>query len=155
MARKAAYVQEIEDAIGRVQRRINRHARYDPDEEWTKKRLIEPILAALGWTEPVFELQTGNGPVDYAFYRSRNRPWLLVEAKRLSYRNLHNNYPQLRKYARGLELTEGFGVITNGDLWRIFDLRAGYIWGGNLIHKISIVDDELDVCVDALKVLRR
>ena len=164
--RKPAYVRDIEAALKIVRPLAYRLEGQNPDEAKTRKQLIDPILGALRWdvdnleqvvTDPNYYIAGGGYP-DYALFRSKTaqKPVVVpVEAKRLKISNLHRYYKQLRGYAKGLESRAGYGVVTDGDQWRIFNWNNGQRYGGNLAHKISIRDDATADCVDALKVLRR
>ena len=66
---------------------------------------------------------------------------------------------QLRDYVNGLQLKEGYAVLTNGAEWIVYDLsirRRGVSFAKKEVSKVNILSlHSLDECVEALGVLRR
>ena len=103
----------------------------------TRYALIDPILKALGWelddpTQVKIEFEiTGSGSsstpmrVDYALFDepTAKKPSVIIEAKSLTlgwYRLSNDSQSQLRDYAFGLGLHHCYGVITNGNEWKVY-----------------------------------
>lgn len=90
MARKAAYVQEIEQVIETVRTTVDTYGERlqgHGKEYRTRYWLIDPILRVLGWDvsnpgQVWIEYDTGHGVADYAiFARNPEVPVILLEAK--------------------------------------------------------------------------
>ena len=90
MARKATYVQAIEQVVEAVRSTMEMHwERFGGHgrEYQTRYWLIDPILRALGWDlsnpgQVWIEYDTGNGVADYAFLpRDSEFPTVILEAK--------------------------------------------------------------------------
>ena len=66
---------------------------------------------------------------------------------------------QLEDYVKGLRLTEGYAVLTNGAEWIVYDLSIrgrGVGFDKKQVSNINILSlHSLDECVEALGVLRR
>ena len=64
---------------------------------------------------------------------------------------------QLDGYMRSIEMNGGYGVVTNGDEWVIYDVSLPGGVGREPMASISLfrVEDSLDDCVRALSVLKR
>lgn len=98
-------------------------------EQDTKRKLIEPVLATLGWDLGDLDLVSceykhnrKDLPVDYAFF-SGGRPVMFLEAKAIGLPiDDHKWMAQIVNYANsaGVEIC----VLTNGDEYRIFNTHA-------------------------------
>ena len=146
--------------IKAVQRAIQ-HAR-DVIEEWdevgltgwretqTRYAIIDPIIRALGWdTEdpkecyPEYDLSEGKTRPDYALFGDWNAvdivaeriaPVIILEAKALR-TTLDPFLDKLDEYARAEpKMTEGLAVLTDGAVWRIYEVRGR----GGLARKPSV-----------------
>lgn len=64
---------------------------------------------------------------------------------------------QLSGYARAFDMQEGYGVLTNGDAWVIYDMSLDGDFNDKVKHSISLlrVEDSIYDCVNALNILRR
>ena len=131
---KAAYIQEIEDAMKAARGRANKYRERfwgHGKERQTRYWLIDPILRSLGWNvdnpdEVWVEYPVTDGEhyyyIDYAFFRPNEKaiPKMVVEAK--SFEGLDaKGYAQLERYA-GVLKTGGYAVITTGTFWDIYEI---------------------------------
>lgn len=64
---------------------------------------------------------------------------------------------QLSGYTRAFEMDQGFGVLTNGDEWEIYDMSLSGEIDQKQIASISLlrVEDSIYDCVNALNILKR
>ena len=174
MVRKLADVREIEQAIEAV--RDGRPRRGTPRERRTKVRFTDPMLEALGWRSDygpghvVREYRTNKRNrrrVDYALLPAQDDaegstgPLAVIEAKRWG-TNLPNHERQLLNYVRGLRLRTGYGVLTDGNHWLIYDLaerdpdsRSLARFREARIADFSILSSPTEECVQHLKLLHR
>jgi hypothetical protein len=119
----------MRDAIAAYVRRVKELAEHvRGNEQATKKSLIEPLFAILGYdlTDPRecvpehredFGRNRSAKPVDYAFFKD-GTPIIFVEAKQVD-RKLAGYHEQLGDYfakAPGAKL----GILTNGVHWQFF-----------------------------------
>jgi predicted type IV restriction endonuclease len=139
----------------------------------TRYVLIDPLLSACGWdlsnpNQVTIEARTEKASkkrVDYRLALRDGTP-IYVEAKVFTHQGLkwgsdrwkEDKEPlirQLRSYVSNKRI--GFAVITDGDLWIIYDLsRKGRRFSHKLAERISLCDDSLNRCTDVLhKWLRR
>ena len=218
--------QNIANLIRQLRYRVQHHGDYlsSVDETRTRYTLIDPILRVLGWelsdpsqvkVEIDINVSTAVMKVDYALYNtgSGERPWTLVEAKRLDprqierFRNMQslkqnelassweafnapttqsdsrwselnsqnfeektaihekswsqlsrvNRVKQLSDYVSGFGMVEGYGVLTDGDEWSIYDIgrdRAFPQKPTNVVRVLGM-DDSVAECAEALDLLRR
>ena len=122
----------IEDVQGAI-RHANRVIRgseelVDRHERRTRYYIIDPIMRSLGWdtSNPVeceLEYQLPAGKADYALFvnrRQASNPVVILEAKGMGVQLLPSGEKQLAGYARGIR--RGTAVLTNGRIWRIYDL---------------------------------
>ena len=181
----AQYIQDIEKAIKDVRRVVNKSGDQftgSGKEYQTRYWIIDPILRALGWnvSDPglVWIEYPINGEIaDYAlFVPDLEDPIMLLEAKaipsadiiKLANKNDNANETkefkqsevnQLRRQCTGL--TEGYGVLSCGSLWSIFDLgipgkpRTANGFLKKEIASFNILFTPLDECVEKLKLLHR
>ena len=195
------------------------------DETRTRYTLIDPILRVLGWelsdpsqvrVEIDIDMSSAVKKADYALFKksgSGERPWILVEAKRLDPRQIerfrhmqslkHNelassweafNAPttqsdsrwselnsqdfeektaiheknwsqlsrvnrvrQLRDYVSEFGMVEGYGVLTDGDEWSIYDIGRDRVFPQKPTNVVRVLgmDDSVAECAEALDLLRR
>lgn len=113
-------------------------------ETCTRYAIIDPILRALGWkthdpAECEVEYQRGNqGRVDYALFNREAQEVILIEAKRLD-KNSANFERQLAKYVRGM--SAGVGVLTDGELWHLYDLSKRGRFESKFVNSVDIYED--------------
>ena len=64
---------------------------------------------------------------------------------------------QLEGYARAFDMQEGYGVVTNGDAWVIYDMSLPGGFDDKVTKSISLLraQDSIHDCVSALNLLRR
>lgn len=124
-------------------------------ETQTRAVLISPVLRALGWEVDNLdlvriELGLNGGFADYALFDTATKQkWIIVEAKKLGDEKLERHIPQAAGYAKG----EGEGsaarysVITNGNIWRVFEDGDGLMRN---ILAISITGETDERCAKEL-----
>ena len=124
----------------------------------TRYMIIDPILRGLGWdlSDPdhvEFELDSsGYGRIDYTLYSDDN-PVILLEAKVLHAQSVTHER-QLISYTQGVN--KGYAVLTNGDTWKIWDLRKRGAFDKKLIAEIDIEEGTIGNAAKALnQTLRR
>ena len=122
-------------------------------ETSTRYAIIDPILWALGWEtwnpkECQVEYQRGHqGRVDYALFDRWKKAVIVVEAKRLD-KNSAAFERQLSKYSRGIG--EGVGVLTDGEIWHLYDLRERGRFEDKYIYKVDIAKHTAPQCARKL-----
>ena len=115
-------------------------------EYQTRYSLIDPVLRSLGWdTADVSQVQveydTGEGRVDYVLLQSEDGlPSIIVEAKSLG-RSLQTAavVGQLSIYAEATK-TKGYAILTDGDIWRIYDSSKRGSFQNKLIVEVELDD---------------
>lgn len=219
--------QNLSRVITQLRFRVQNHGDYlsSVDEARTRYTLIDPILRALGWdladpsqvkVEIDIDMLSAVKKADYALFKksgSGERPWILVEAKRLDPRQIerfrhmqslkHNelastweafntlttqsdnkwselnsqsveektaihekNWSQLSRVDRVKQLSDyvsefgmvdGYGVLTDGDEWSIYNIgRDGvFLQKPTNVVKVLGLDDSMAECVETLNLLRR
>lgn len=130
------------------------------NEANTKKGLIEPVLAALGWdcrTDDVqceYRRKPKNDPVDYALFAAGDAV-LFVEAKSLGQNLADQKWAsQVIRYANdsGVE----WCVLTNGDEFRVYNTHAPVPIEEKLFRKVRISDaQQASSVVETLSLLAR
>lgn len=138
-------IKDIENAI--------RHGRAVMDDHWdaiarneraTRYAIIDPVIWALGWetwdpAECQVEFQRGRqGKVDYALFNSEGKPVILIEAKRMDVDSARSE-EQLAKY--GLGMREGVGVLTDGQLWHLYDFGKEGRFSNKHVASVDISND--------------
>ena len=131
----------------------------DSNEMSTRYVLIDPILRALGWdTGDLYQcvVEYGKpGRADYILYGADEDPAIIIESKNTGYRALNHlrNNPetlelQLAKYTDGS--TAKVGLLTNGLIWRLYDLD-------NSCPKLAnqVIEPVIDVYQDNAKISNR
>ena len=166
----------IRRAISRLRERIDidlddfRRNGYPGDNETrTRYVLIDPLLRACGWglsnpREVAVELkpkESGRGRIDYRLNQA-DGSFIFVEAKTFtdmgmegtSQRHDLQNTRQLRNYVRGK--LEGTAALTDGNIWRIYDLSRRGRFHDKQVEEFIISSDFLYKCTDvAYEWLRR
>ena len=180
MAGMTKYILGIESAIHEVRARVLSHGHGLLGEQRTRYSLVDLVLTALGWDltnpeEVAVEYQRNAGKVDYAFFvQNSKHPAMLLEAKGMEARDidaiLENNNDdgtcgddqewinwspgavvQLRDYCYGLR--KGFGVLTDGVFWDIYDLNERGSFEDKRKERISIVHTSVRKSAETIKVL--
>lgn len=156
-------IKAVEEAIHYIRGWMNDDdgfwAYLDRNEMSTRYVLIDPVLSALGWdTSDLYQCVVEHGKpgrADYVLFDADDNPAIIIESKNTGYRALNrlkNNpealEPQLAKYTDGS--TAKVGVLTNGLIWRLYDLD-------NSCRKLSnqIVDPVIDLYQDNAKISNR
>jgi predicted type IV restriction endonuclease len=122
-------------------------------EAQTRIVLIDPVLRAVGWdtSNPAMvrsEYGANGGRADYALLNPETEsPLIIVEAKKLGDVHLEQHIPQIAGYSEGEGSSAQYGVITNGNIWRVFENGAGFM---NNIMAISMTADTDDKCAAEL-----
>jgi predicted type IV restriction endonuclease len=131
----------------------------DSNEMSTRYVLIDPIIRALGWDTGdlyhcVVEFKK-SGQADYALFDTEGDLAVIIESKNTGYRNLNllRNNPeapeqQLAQYVD--QSTAKAGVLTNGLIWRLYDLD-------NARRKLAnqLVEPVIDIYQDNAKISQR
>ena len=131
----------------------------DSHEMNTRYMLIDPVLRALGWdlSDPrqvTFECDLNDyGRIDYVMFGRNGNPSILLEAKRVDVWTL-NHERQLISYAQGTR--KGYAVLTNGSLWKKWDLSKRGGFEKQLIFEFDIYEEPTKKTAQILnKTLRR
>ena len=132
-----------------------RHGRQVMDDYWdlvahreiyTRYTIIDPIIRALGWEthdpdQCEVEYQRGQqGYVDYALFNRDGKPVILIEAKRIDQYSIDFE-SQLARYSRGIQ--NGVSVLTDGQLWNLYNLCERGSFSSKFIDTIDIYEDNL------------
>lgn len=138
MSIDAASLETLAQAIGELQDIIGQHRpAIGRNETRTRTILIDPLLKALGWTDPSvltqeYLVRYGSDPadygvVDYAIHKPNRRgsPIAFVEAKRMDEELNREHRAQLFAYARKRESSVQKAMLTNGDIWELYELEGG------------------------------
>ena len=152
-------IHETEVAVGKVKNYIKTQRDLLQDSEvQTRVILIDPILNALGWetnnpNSVRQEYGMNNGKADYALiHPETQRPFAIIEAKKLGDERLERHIPQIDHYAGDNSHIIKYGVITNGNVWRVFESKNGLMYSNVLA--ISIASDSDAKCaVELSKIL--
>lgn len=178
MSRKAAYVQEIEDAIEVVRKRVTKYPELNWNEHQTRYSLIDPMLQALGWdvSDPSkVNVEASNGSRDKPDYvlrrKGRQHPVAVVEAKRVAediqfvIQNgevepgnwmewKEQEFTQMERYWKNLR--PAAAVLTNGVFWDIYCLNSARgSLKGKRIDYFNILNQSPTTYFSSLKKLHR
>jgi predicted type IV restriction endonuclease len=147
----AAALRQIAERIPRLRAQGSRVSEQD-----TKRILITPTVAALGWdTYDIDEVRneyrhnTADNPVDYALFLNRS-PVLFVEAKPLGHSLDDRKWVvQTINYANAAGVD--WCVLTNGSEWRIYKVHAQVEADRKLFAAVAI--DRPETINEAARVL--
>lgn len=126
-------IKAVEQAIIHGRRVMGNSSSRLLKHEWsTRYFLIDPVIRALGWKtesprELEIELPLKGGRLDYVLSDRNGNRVIIIEAKALRSLNVKlrgrqtPHEGQLAKYIRGMKMKEGYGVLTDGREWHIFD----------------------------------
>ena len=125
-------------------------------EDQTRYAIIDPIIRALGWNTadpkecfveyPMKDDEANSGYADYALFEGCNikdiigrnvPPSVLIEAKSLR-ASLDAHTKQLSWYIATANMTEGVGVLTNGNEWRLYDIGSLASQGRLRLERVDI-----------------
>ena len=96
------------------------------------------------------EQSLNEGRADYALFDTAAEQLLIiVEAKRLGDQKLEHHIPQAVGYAEGEGSAARYSVITNGNMWRVFENGNGLMRNSNILA-VSIMSDPADHCAKGL-----
>ena len=117
----------------------------DLTEQDTKNALIEPILAAVGWSKSdlatvraEYRRTSKDNPVDYALF-AKDQPVLFVEAKALDVPiDDHKVLTQVISYANVSGVR--WALVTNGAKWALYKVFAEVQGERKLLFSIDITD---------------
>jgi len=147
------------EALQAVARRIQKDRDRGMGETETKAKLINPVLKALGWdvqrddVELEFKLRPSDNPVDYALKIS-GKPVVFVEAKALGHGlSDRKRIAQVLGYAAVAGV--GWGVLTNGDEYRLYNASARVPADEKLFWRVRIAEGNLDEAAETLSLLSR
>ena len=153
-------LESLTQVIESVQGAIRREGRtIRANETRTRNTLIDPVLSALGWSDPSVVTQEylirygarefDYGVVDYAFHPPGDRahPMAFLEAKRMLEDLTDAHREQVCTYAldQGGKLRQ-FG-LTNGDIWEFYELNEGE---PSMMFELSIQRQSASDCADIL-----
>ena len=128
-------LKDVEQAIKRTVTIIEDEDRYEDTlsvhEMNTRYMLVDPVLRSLGWDlsnpdQVTFELDLNDyGRIDYVLFGKNGNLCIMLEAKVVDSHTL-NHERQLISYVQGMN--KGYAILTNGNLWKIWDLskRGGF-----------------------------
>ena len=141
-------VDDVETAIDHAMRAIEewkQAGQFLDDISWhevhTRYAVVDPILRALGWkTEdpkefhPEYPREATGGRVDYALFGSLDlnnlpvegipAPDIIIEVRRLETTLTDPHIRQLLRYVSSPpRMMEGAAVLTNGVIWRIYEIQ--------------------------------
>ncbi len=112
-------------------------------EPETRRRVIDPLLKALGWEKrrrvwedevptkpPAPGAKRPSQPADYVLYAplahgGPSRPQLIIEAKRCRVDLDSEHEQQLLEYMQNAKVHKG--ALTNGFEWRFYQLKANHL----------------------------
>ena len=125
-------VRDVEKAIIAVEPIIEDYydCDADPNERETRRRIIDPILNALGWGAPrrsancLPEYRVNDDTkhrVDYAMFTETGAPTIIVEAKRL-FEDTRDWEDDALFYVELADAESITAVLTNGEYWQIFQV---------------------------------
>jgi hypothetical protein len=143
-------IAKLEDAIRQVRKQLEDYPPtssaygYMYSELATRYLLIDPIVRALDWDMNDFDQSAVEWPMpsgqyvrkaDYVLFNRTERPVIVIEAKYRG-RNLANHEAQLEGYTE--HLRSGIGVLTDGIVWRIYNLRRRGEFGDRRVVTVDI-----------------
>ena len=148
-------IHETRVAVGKVKDYIKTQRELLQDSEnQTRVILIDPVLNALGWetnnpNSVRQEYGMNNGKADYALiHPETGKPFAIIEAKKLGDERLEKHIPQIGHYAGDGSHAIKYGVITNGNVWRVFENENGPML--NNVLAVSITNDSDEECAAEL-----
>ena len=123
------------NAIEAIRTRVSGHKTYlEGHETRTRVSLVDPVLRALGWnpSDPksvALEYKIEAKSADYALLNDDGKPVAIVEAKTIG-KSLGgmDQLGQIGMYALGGSV--GLVALTDGDRWRLHDLKKVHSAGG-------------------------
>ncbi|MYC37692.1 MAG: hypothetical protein F4X66_12405 [Chloroflexi bacterium] len=153
---------DVKQAIQKVVKTIDEYDEFltNSHEYQTRYALIDPVLRSLGWDlssveEVEVEYETEWGRVDYALLKSSDGPpSVIVEAKSL-WKPLDSAtvQRQILSYAEGTK--QGYAILTNGDVWMIYDLKKRGRFQNKLIVEIELTEEPVASSAKTLNQLLR
>ena len=141
-------LKDVEQAILRAIAIMENEERYDDTlsihELNTRYMLIDPVLQALGWNlsdpnQVTFELDLNDyGRIDYVLFGKNGTPGIMLEAKVVDSHTLAHER-QLISYVQGTN--KGYAVLTNGNMWKVWDLARRGGFEKKLVADIALDED--------------
>ena len=149
---------KLASVIETLREHINRDYATSQNETRTRTVLINPLLGALGWSDPSvitseYSIGYGRGLADYALHPTgqKGRPIAFIEAKRLREPLNDEHLNQALKYASKRNSVRYVG-LTNGDRWEFYETFED---GWGLILNISIREASASSCAAKLLSFKR
>ncbi len=158
-------VEAVQGAFVQTRQQLARYDRYDDyygsyNETSTRYMLIDPVLAALGWN--IYDLDQcavewplpESGPIgraDYVLGNRENDNVIVIEAKSIKV-PVGGNPRALESKLAGYtqEMATGIAVLTNGLVWRLYELDTGYKEFKDLhVARVDITGDDPDLDASA------
>ena len=128
------------------------------NEATTRLTLIDPMVKSLGWDlydlyqcgyeiDPKGE-EWGKKPADYVLGAPSGRSVVVIEAKHLNLALGTADQDQLAGYVDGLP--SGYAVLTNGDVWRVYNLRKRGDFADKSVCEVSVFSDAIQATARTL-----
>ena len=146
-------IRGMANAVRRLRTQLEEYptSNYWYNETTTRLVLINPVIEALGWDlcdldqcgyeiDPNGE-EWGKKPADYVLGAPSGRSVVVIEAKHLGHTLTPGDEEQLAGYIEGLP--SGYAVLTNGDVWCVYNLRKRGDFGGKLVREVSLLEGNL------------
>ena len=153
-------IRGVSNAVRRVRAQLEEYpaSAYWYNETTTRYVLINPMIESLGWDmydldqcgyeiDPKGEMW-GKKPADYVLGAPSGRSVVVIEAKSLRHNLTSEDEEQLAGYVEGLP--SGYAVLTNGDVWCVYNLRKGGDFPDKLVCEISILEGNLQTTARTL-----
>lgn len=153
-------ISSVARAIRQVRTQLGDYptANYWYNEATTRLALVNPMVESLGWDlcnlyqcgyeiDPKGE-EWGKKPADYVLGAPSGRSVVVIEAKHLRHNLTSGDEEQLAGYVEGLP--SGYAVLTNGDVWRVYNLRKRGDFADKSVCEVSVVSDAIQATARTL-----
>ena len=149
-------------AINDVREKIkNNRQYYEKNEEEVRRKLINPILQEIGWSDhdekhvktnfPIIYPTGGRRKLDYLLLKGPQKV-LIIESKNLG-QNITNPIimDQTIRYCDVIEVD--YGLITNGLNWCLINKNTIKKNDSGILWKLNIVNDDLDIILQKFQTI--
>ena len=150
-------IDEINEVVGKLKGCIDLHRdALSRNEIATRYALIDPLLTALGWdvSDPAQvqpEYSIGGGYADYAMLAGKDKPSLVIEAKKLG-RPIRDGIDQSIMYCMKQDIP--YFVVTNGERWAAYETYKMAPVDEKRLFEFSISDPTQSTVMKALRLWR-